>query len=142
MGPPRSGGIVQPHRTAPASPSGKISPTQGHVQGKGDAQECNLDISSDWWLKFSFSAISLKLLPSGRQDHPAWRARRAFIKPAEQAAALPSESAVHLASPLTSCVTSSKSLNSSHHQQPCPQDGNIINVKPNMRDTITSSRTR
>lgn len=29
---------MQPHKTAPASPSGKISPTQGHVQGKGDAQ--------------------------------------------------------------------------------------------------------
>ena len=65
---------MQPHRTAPASPSGKISPTQAHVQGKGDAQECHLDISSDWWLKFSFSATSLKLLPSGMQDQPAWRA--------------------------------------------------------------------
>lgn len=39
---------MQPHRTAPASPSGKISPTQGHIQGEGDAQESHLDISLDW----------------------------------------------------------------------------------------------
>lgn len=96
---------MQPHRTAPGSPSGKISPTQGHIQGKGDAQESHLDISLDWLTQVFIFSHFPKTAPLGNAGLAGVKSKRAFIKPAEQAAALPSESAVPLASPLIQQVT-------------------------------------
>lgn len=79
-GPLRGWGIMQPHRTAPASPSGKISPTQGHIQGKGDAQESHLDISLDWLTQVFIFSHFPKTAPLGNAGLAGMESKKGLHK--------------------------------------------------------------
>lgn len=71
---------MQPHRTAPASPSGKISPTQGHIQGKGDAQESHLDISLDWLTQVFIFSHFPKTAPLGNAGLAGMESKKGLHK--------------------------------------------------------------